>query len=38
MFEFKIEYSDETIFRLLDIASYRNSYPKFACMLLHNRS
>ena len=28
MFEFKIEYSDETIFRLLDIASYRNFYPK----------
>ena len=44
MFEFKIEYSDETIFRLLDIASYRNSYSKritslHACyfIIVHNR-
>lgn len=44
MFEFKIEYSDETIFRLLDIPSKRNSYSKriaslHACyfIIVHNR-
>lgn len=45
MFEFKIEYSDETIFRLLDMASYRNSYNSkritslHACyfIIVHNR-